>query len=119
MTITLTKDTTAHLNSNATLALCDDCGEHAPAFRAGPLRLCPLCAVSAEFDTMEPDAAQALAEALIRWITTPMPVLDCSDDEFYARMDNGRAWDQHKIDLEAERQARKLWVASVCEDVAA
>lgn len=106
---------TARLNPYATLGVCDECGEHAPSFRAGTQRLCPLCAVNTDLTTIpEPDAT-ALSAALIQWITTPDELLDVSDDEFYSRMDNGRAWSQHKIDLEAERRARKRWVESVCE----
>lgn len=117
MSITYSKDTTNRMNPNATLRMCDACGEHAPRFVTGvginTQRLCPLCAVAADLYAMHPISAERLQEALITWITTPNPWLDCDDETFYAQMDRGRSWTQHDIDQEAERRARKAWVASV------
>lgn len=112
---------TSRLNPNATLAMCDRCGEHAPRFVCGvgiaTVRLCPSCAVTQNLNDLPAIAAEQLQAALIAWITMPNPALDCDDDTFYGRL-NTRTWTQRDLDDEAERQARKAWVASVCPDPA-
>lgn len=119
MSMSYTKDTTATINPRATLATCDRCHEHAPRFAAGTHPgadwLCPSCAVEQKLDELPTIAAEHLQKALIKWITRPNPALDCDDDTFYGRLD-ARTWTQRDLDDEAERNARKAWVASVCGD---
>ena len=105
------------INPRAVLTTCDQCHEHAPRFVTGVginvERLCPTCAVNRDLSKMPPVAARRLQAALIDWITTPNPRLDVPDDVFYAQRAR-HAWTAFDLDDEAERQARKAWVASVC-----
>ena len=119
MTITTNDTTSTRLNPNATLAMCERCGEHAPRFVCGTgvlmVRLCPSCAVAQNLNELPAIAAEQLQAALIAWITTPNPALDGDDETFYAARSR-HAWTQRDLDDEAERQARKAWVASVCPE---
>lgn len=78
-----------------------------------------MCAVRTQPDELTPEQADQLGAALLAWITTPMPHLDCADGEFYARMDTGRSWTARQFAMESERIARKEWVRACCGDVAA
>ena len=114
--------TVFRINSASTLALCDACHEHPPLViftGPEPRGLCPLCAVRTQPDELTPEQADQLGAALLAWITTPMPHLDCADGEFYARMDTGRSWTARQFAMESERIARKEWVRACCGDVAA
>ncbi len=106
----------SHINPRATLALCDACHEHAPAFVTGTARLCPSCAVASDLSAMPAIAARQLQDALIRWISTPNAWLDVDDETWETRMQTKHVWSQHDLDMEAERSARKAWVASVTAD---
>lgn len=115
MNITYTKDTTTHINPRATLRRCDRCGENPPRFVIGigmrVERICPLCAVECDLTTLPDPMARRLQEALIRWITTPNPELDCDDETFAAQSADD--------DAMTERWARQRYVASLCGEVAA
>lgn len=122
MTTSTQTPTVFRINPAATLALCDACHEHPPlVILTGPepRGLCPLCAVRATADELAPGEAEQIGAALLPWITTPRPELDCSDDEFYARMDSGRAWTARQFALESERIARIEWVRACCGEVIA
>lgn len=117
------------INPNATLAVCDRCGEHAPAMklrgwnpetgRDAVLALCWGCAVAEDQTALLWPMGEQLQATLEQWIREPHPLLDCTDDEFYAALDTGKSWTAHELRLEAMRQARKAYIASCMEGVAA
>ncbi len=107
--------TTSQINPRVSVTRCDQCGENPARFVIGiglrVTRLCALCGVHVDLNTLHPIEARRLQAARLQWITTPNHETDVDDETFAATHYTDPARVSQDDDAMVERYARKVFVA--------